>query len=78
MPWGQAHFREPIVLIVPYGAGGERYLRPYTGRGSGKERLLPKPLIVENKPGGSGAIGFAYVASKKKDPTFSSRPSRAS
>ena len=62
---------KPIMLIVPYGAGGGSDIFARTlAAGVEKERLLPKPLIVENKPGGSGAIGFAYVASKKKDPYF--------
>jgi putative tricarboxylic transport membrane protein len=62
---------KPINLIVPYGVGGGSDLFARTlAAGVEKERLLPKPLIVENKPGGSGAIGFAYVASKKKDPYF--------
>ena len=35
-----------------------------------KDKLLPQPIVVENKPGGSGGIAFAYVAGKKKDPYY--------
>jgi putative tricarboxylic transport membrane protein len=67
-----ANFPEkPVTLIVPYGAGGGSDIFARTmAAGFEKDKLLPKPLIVENKPGGSGGIGFAYVASKKKDPYF--------
>ena len=62
---------KPISLIVPYGAGGGSDMFARTlAAAMEKERLLAKPVIVENKPGGSGAIGFAYVASKKKDPYY--------
>jgi putative tricarboxylic transport membrane protein len=62
---------KPVTLIVPYGAGGGSDIFARTmAAGFEKDKLLPKPLIVENKPGGSGGIGFAYVASKKKDPYF--------
>ena len=35
-----------------------------------KINCFPQPLVVENKPGGSGGIAFAYVAGKKKDPYY--------
>ena len=34
----------------------------------GKEKLLPQPVFVVNKPGGGGAVGQQYVASRKGDP----------
>ncbi|MDZ4164879.1 MAG: tripartite tricarboxylate transporter substrate binding protein [Smithellaceae bacterium] len=33
-----------------------------------KEKILPVPLVVLNKSGGSGAVATAYVAMKKDDP----------
>ena len=70
--FGAASFPEkPVTLIVPYGAGGGSDIFARTMSAAfEKDKLLPKPLIVENKPGGSGGIGFAYVAAKKKDPYF--------
>jgi putative tricarboxylic transport membrane protein len=32
------------------------------------EKLSPQPVAVVNRPGGNGAIAFAYVAGKKGDP----------
>ncbi len=62
---------KPITLIVHAGAGGGSDIFSRTlAAAFEKEKLLPQPIIVENKPGGSGAIAFAYVAGKKKDPYF--------
>ena len=35
-----------------------------------KEKALPQPIVVENKPGGSGMVAFAYVAGKRRNPYF--------
>ena len=62
---------KPITLIVHAGAGGGSDIFSRTlAAAFEKDKLLPQPIIVENKPGGSGAIAFAYVAGKKKDPYF--------
>lgn len=62
---------KPITLIVHAGAGGGSDIFSRTLAASvDKDKLLPQPIIVENKPGGSGAIAFAYVAGKKKDPYY--------
>lgn len=62
---------KPITLIVHASAGGgsDLFARTFAA-GIEKGKLLPQPVIVENKPGGSGAIAFAYAAGKKKDPYF--------
>jgi putative tricarboxylic transport membrane protein len=70
--YGAARFPEKaITLIVHAGPGGgsDMFARALQA-GNDKDKLLPKPIIVENKPGGSGAIAFTYVAGKKKDPYF--------
>ncbi|EKD38941.1 MAG: hypothetical protein ACD_75C00555G0003 [uncultured bacterium] len=62
---------KPVTIIVHASAGGGSDIFARTLSASvEKEKLLPKPLVVENKPGGSGAIAFAYVAGKKKDPYY--------
>ncbi len=62
---------KPVTLIVHAGAGGGSDIFARTMSAAfDKEKLLPQPLVVENKPGGSGGIAFAYVAGKKKDPYF--------
>jgi putative tricarboxylic transport membrane protein len=67
-----ANFPEkPVTIIVHAGAGGGSDIFARTlSAAVEKEKLLPKPLVVENKPGGSGDIAFAYVANKKKDPYY--------
>ena len=69
---GAAKFPEkPITLVVHAGAGGGSDIFSRTLSATfDKEKLLPQPIVVENKPGGSGAIAFAYVAGKKRDPYF--------
>jgi putative tricarboxylic transport membrane protein len=62
---------KPITLIVQSSAGGGSDIFARTlASAMQKEKLLPQPIVVENKPGGSGGIAYAYVAGKKKDPYF--------
>jgi putative tricarboxylic transport membrane protein len=70
--YGAAKFPEkPITLVVHASAGGGSDIFARTlAAALEKEKLLPQPVVVENKPGGSGAISFAYVAGKKGDPHF--------
>jgi len=67
-----ANFPEkPITLVIHAGAGGGSDIFARTmSAANDKEKYLPQPIVVENKPGGSGAISFAYVAGKKGDPYF--------
>jgi putative tricarboxylic transport membrane protein len=69
---GAAQYPEkPINLIVHAGAGGGSDIFSRTlAAAFEKDKLLPQPIVVENKPGGSGGIAFAYVAGKKKDPYY--------
>jgi putative tricarboxylic transport membrane protein len=51
---------KPVTLVVHAGAGGGSDIFARTlAAAVEKEKLLPKPLVVENKPGGSGGIAFA-------------------
>jgi putative tricarboxylic transport membrane protein len=69
---GQGKFPEkPVTLIVHASAGGGSDIFARTlASAVEKDKLLPQPMVVENKPGGSGGIAFAYVAGKKKDPYY--------
>jgi putative tricarboxylic transport membrane protein len=69
---GAAGFPEkPIQVIVHAAAGGGSDIFARTmAAANDKEKFFPQPVVVENKPGGSGAIAFAYVAGKKGDPYF--------
>src|SRR3989304_5932974 len=68
---GQAFPGRPIEFVVPFAAGGGSDL---LGRAIAKiiadERLLPVPLVVVNRAGGSGAGGWAYLLTKRGDPYF--------
>ncbi len=70
--YGATNFpTKPITLVVHAGAGGGSDIFSRTlSAAFDKEKILPQPIVVENKPGGSGAIAFAYVAGKKNDPYF--------
>ncbi|MDZ4164998.1 MAG: tripartite tricarboxylate transporter substrate binding protein [Smithellaceae bacterium] len=70
--FGQGQFPvKPVTIIVHAGAGGGSDIFSRTLAASfEKDKILPQPIVVENKPGGSGGIAFAYVANKKKDPYF--------
>ena len=57
---------KPITLIVSYAAGGgtdlgARLLTPYL------EKELGVPVVVENKPGGGGWVGWAELLGAKPD-----------
>ncbi len=69
---GASKFPEkPVTVIVHAGAGGGSDIFARTMAAAfEKGKILPQPLVVENKPGGSGGIAFAYVAGKKKDPYY--------
>lgn len=60
---------KPITFLVPMSAGGGSDIMARAIAGvMQKEGILPQPLVVENKPGGSGSIGWSYVAGKVGDP----------
>lgn len=60
---------KPIELIVPMSAGGgsDIFARQLV-KIIQDEKLCPQTITVVNKPGGSGTIGWSYVAEKKGDP----------
>lgn len=65
----QAYPVKPIELVVHTGPGGgsdlvARVVADAVARG----KLLPQPLIVQNRAGGGGAIAQSYVAGKRGDP----------
>ena len=65
----QTYPARPIELISPTGAGGGSDLvARMVAEIIAKEKLLPQPVVVQNKPGGGGAIGQTYAAGKRGDP----------
>src|SRR5688572_569304 len=65
----QPYPSKPIEMVSPTGAGGGSDLvARMVADIIGKEKLLPQPIVVVNKPGGGGAVGQTYAASRKGDP----------
>lgn len=60
-----------VTFIVPFGAGGgsDTLARTMVSVIQDLE-LMDNNLIVENRPGGSGAIGYQYLAEQTGDPTM--------
>jgi len=60
---------KPINYIVPWAAGGGSDIMARTiAEIIRKYNFLPQPVVVVNRPGGSGAIGMNEVFQKKGDP----------
>ncbi|NVJ93117.1 MAG: tripartite tricarboxylate transporter substrate binding protein [Methylocystaceae bacterium] len=56
----------PITIVIPYGAGGTTDISARQ-IASMAEKVLGQPIVVENKPGGSGTIAMNAVAGAKPD-----------
>jgi tripartite-type tricarboxylate transporter receptor subunit TctC len=56
----------PIKIVVPFGAGGitDVYAREV---GQRMEKILGKPVVIENKPGQGGSFGAGAVAHADPD-----------
>lgn len=64
-----AYPEKPIELVVPYApGGGSDVLARHIADIMQKEKILPQPLNVVNKPGAGGQVGMSYVNTKKGDP----------
>ena len=58
-----------VTMIVPFGAGGGSDVLSRTIANVIRDlKILPVTLLVENRPGSSGAIGYTYVAKQKGNP----------
>src|SRR5258706_5754270 len=65
----QSYPVKPIEMISPTSAGGGSDLvARVVADIISKEKLLPQPVIVQNRAGGGGAVGQTYAASKRADP----------
>ena len=62
---------KPIRMISPFAPGGGTDIMARSISAiMGKEKLVNVPIIVENKPGGSGAVGYDFIAGKREDPYY--------
>ncbi|HET8679651.1 MAG TPA: tripartite tricarboxylate transporter substrate binding protein [bacterium] len=69
--YGQAFPHRQIEFVVPFAAGGgSDLLARAIAKTMADDRIIPVPLVVVNRPGGSGAVGWAYVLGKRGDPYF--------
>lgn len=59
-----------VEFVIPFGLGGGADLMARViHKVIVEEKLVPVPIALVNKPGGSGAVGIGYVsASRKADP----------
>lgn len=65
----QGYPNRHIDLVSATGAGGGSDLvARMVADIIAKEKLLPQQVIVQNRPGGGGAVGQTYVAARRGDP----------
>jgi tripartite-type tricarboxylate transporter receptor subunit TctC len=57
---------KPIVMVVPYAAGGSSDTRARQ-LGQKLSQILGKPIVVDNKPGAAGNIGTDFIARAAPD-----------
>jgi putative tricarboxylic transport membrane protein len=59
----------PIELTVPFAVGGGSDIMARTIAAiMQQENLLPQPIVVVNRPGGNGILGYQHVGLKTGDP----------
>lgn len=72
LPYALAEYpTKPIHIVAPYAPGGGTDIMARTiAAFMAKEKIINVPIVVENKPGGGGAVGTDYVAGKRGDPYY--------
>ena len=67
----QAFPSRPIEMVIHSnpGAGQDVFGRLFAEISS-REKLLPQPFTVVNRPGGSGAVASTFIKSKRGDPHY--------
>ena len=63
---GEDYPIRPIKLIVPFSPGGASDLI-WRAMTDPMGKVLGQPVVIENKPGGGGSLGYTMVASSKPD-----------
>ena len=56
----------PITMVIPYTPGGATD-RTFRTLALAAKKYFPQPIVVENKPGGSGAVAVANMLGKEPD-----------
>ncbi|MEX0695423.1 MAG: tripartite tricarboxylate transporter substrate binding protein [Rhodospirillales bacterium] len=57
---------KPVTLVVPFSPGGGTDILARLV-GAEVEKVLGQPVVIENRPGASGAVGAEYVARQQPD-----------
>lgn len=67
--FAQAYPSKPVELVVhtSAGSGGDVVSRA-VAEIIRRNKFLPQPLLVNNRVGGAGVVGFGYLKSKRGDP----------
>jgi len=67
--FAQPYPSKPIEFVVHVNPGGgtDVFARLVTEI-MNREKLVSQPLVVQNRPGGSGVVAFTYVKGKRGDP----------
>jgi len=59
---------KPILFVVPYApGGGTDIMVRVIDRVGTQLKVLPQPLVIENKSGGSGVVGKSYAKNRPAD-----------
>lgn len=61
------NFRQPVKLVIPFGAGGSHDIHGRFLASVAHNYLNGQPLLIELRPGGSGTVGSIYVKNAKPD-----------
>lgn len=66
-----AYPTKPIELMVPMSSGGgsDVFARTMV-KIITEKKFVSQPMVVTNKPGGSGSVGYSYLAEKKGNPYY--------
>ena len=68
MPQGRNIPAKPILFVVPYApGGGTDIMVRVIDRVGTQLKVLPQPLVIENKSGGSGVVGKSYAKTRPAD-----------
>jgi putative tricarboxylic transport membrane protein len=68
---GQAFPSRPLEMVIHSNPGaGQDVFGRLVADISAREKLLPQPFTVVNRPGGSGAVASTFMKTKKGDPHY--------
>ncbi len=60
--------RNATMVVTSSAGGGSDIISRTISNILTRQKIIPVEIVVENRPGGSGAVGFNYAAKKKGDP----------